>query len=1214
MKHTTVLALCIAVLIGNAAVLCAQPGVLDRSFDPKEQALGANGPGTDTWVNALALQADGKILIGGNFKQYNGVARSYVARLNPDGSLDPSFHPGKGPNGAVAVLAPQPDGKILIGGAFTEYDGVARPYIARLSPDGSLDPSFNAGGLVGSLAHPGVYAIAVQPDKKILIGGRFTEYGGVTRRYIARLNPDGSLDPSFDPGGSIGGPSYPEVHVLALQPDGKILVGGEFTQYGGIVRPGIARLHPNGSLDLSFEPGNGFNNSSVYTFLLQPNGKILIGGSFVLYDGVSVGSNLARLNPDGSLDPSFAHKVIPNSTVHALAQHSDGKIFIAGAFNEYGNVFRNHIARLNSDGSLDHSFNPGGGPDDQVYALAVQPDGKALIGGWFTTYESSVRRHVARVTSNGSLDPSFSPGSGADFSVSAFGLQSDGKILIGGDFTRYNDVERYRVARLNVDGSLDYSFDPAGGANGRVSAFAIQPDGSILIGGMFTEYNGVSRRGIARLNSDGRLDASFDPGSGADDAIRFLFLQPDGKILISGIFKNYNGVARQGIARLNADGSLDLSFDLGISLSGWLRVFALQPDGKILAVETFITPGNALRARVIRLNADGSQDPSFDPRDGANSWIHTLVLQPDGKILIGGSFTQYDGVARRRIARLNADGSLDASFDPGNNITGRVDLLVLQPDGKTLVRRSSSNESASLVRLNSDGSIDPSFDPGSGVNMAIIALALQPDGKILIGGDFTAYNGVYRAGVARLNADASLDPFFNSGAGPNHVVRALVHQSDGKVLVAGDFTRASGQYRHRIARFNDDGSVDGSFHPDITLGADSGIYALALYPDEKKILIGGEFTRYNRFGHRGVTRLNADGSRDFSFNPAGAGANGRVRALALSPSTGQILIAGDFTAYNGVPRRYLARLNADGTLDPSFLPAPGPNRPVKALAWLPDGQILIAGEFTAYNGVFRPHIARLSANGALDLTFNRGAGTDGPIHALALQPDGKILIGGNFTTYNGNPRNFITRLNADGALDATFAPLAGGPNGEVFTLTVQPDGKILIGGNFSRYDGAARPGIARLNPDGTLDSAFGVGQGANGPVYALALRPDGRVYIGGAFTNYNGVLSNHLARLHGDKTSSVVSPVEAPLTLALWPNPATDEIWLNVADFAGERISIAVHHANGQLALLREIERAPDLPLTLRLREAGLAGGTYVFCVRSATRTAIGRAVLVEHR
>ncbi|MBX2927528.1 MAG: T9SS type A sorting domain-containing protein [Saprospiraceae bacterium] len=285
------------------------------------------------------------------------------------------------------------------------------------------------------------------------------------------------------------------------------------------------------------------------------------------------------------------------------------------------------------------------------------PTGKSSSGGGFTSYNGTPRNFIARLNADGSLDTGFNPGTGASSGVYAMALQPDGKILIGGFFNSYNGTGRNRIARLNADGSLDTGFNPGTGANDWVQSLALQPDGKILIGGGFTSYNGTGRNRVARLNADGSLDTGFNPGTGANGWVWAMALQPDGKILIGGLFTTYNGTGRNYIARLNADGSLDTGFNPGTGAGSTVWAMALQPDGKILIGGDFTTYNGTGRNRVARLNADGSLDTGFNPGTGANNVVRAMSLQPDGKILIGGAFTGYDGTGRNRVARVNGGSS-----------------------------------------------------------------------------------------------------------------------------------------------------------------------------------------------------------------------------------------------------------------------------------------------------------------------------------------------------------------------------------------------------------------------------------------------------------------------------------------------------------------------------------------------------------------------------
>ncbi len=377
--------------------------------------------------------------------------------------------------------------------------------------------------------------------------------------------------------------------------------------------------------------------------------------------------------------------------------YAPGKTFSMGSSNV------TLYAKWGTPGGLDSFFDPGEGANDTIRYLAIQSDGKILIGGNFTAYNGTARHRLARLNSDGSLDTSFDPGAGADSTIQTLAIQSDGKIVIGGDFTTYNGTTRNRIARVNADGSLDTSFDPGTGADSTIQTLAIQGDGQIMIGGDFTTYNGTTRTRIARIAADGSLGSGFDPGSGADAKIYTLSLQSDGAILISGNFYNYNTTSRMYIARVATNGALDTTFDPGTGASGTVMFLKQMSGGEVMAVGGFTNYNGTARRCIARINADGTLDTTFNPGSGTDSMINTLTVQADAKILIGGQNTTYNGTSRYHIARVNTDGSLDTGFDPG-----------------------------------------------TGTDYEVNVIALQSDGKIIIGGVFTTYNGTSRNRLARI--------------------------------------------------------------------------------------------------------------------------------------------------------------------------------------------------------------------------------------------------------------------------------------------------------------------------------------------------------------------------------------------------------------------------------------------------------------------------------
>ena len=449
-----------------------------------------------------------------------------------------------------------------------------------------------------------------------------------------------------------------------------------------------------------------------------------------------------------------------NDTIWVVVVQPDGKILLGGDFttlspNGGGAVSRNHIARLNADGTLDTAFNPGA--DGRLHSIAVQPDGKILVGGTFTNIGGQPRNHFARLDASTGLPDSFDPNSDSD--VHSIVLQADGHILVRGTFTNIGGQPRNYIARLDPTTGLADSFNP--NANNFVLSMAVQADGKVVAGGAFTNIGGQPRTNIARLDPATGLADSFNPN--VDNEVFSVAVQADGKILIAGYFNVVGIQTRNHIARLDPTTGLADSFDP--NASGPVVSVAVQADGRILAAGDFTNNGGQTRNNVARLDPATGLADSFDPTTNSFGLVRSIAEQADGRILVGGEFTTLapnggTAVTRNRIARLEKDGRLDRTLNLNIGIhTG--------------------------VPFN-----NPSVD----------AIAVQPDGKILIGGTFTSVLGVPRHLIARVNTDGTLDTAFDpNGSGdffpfaPS--VDTIAVQADGKILVGGKFSNIGGQPR-----------------------------------------------------------------------------------------------------------------------------------------------------------------------------------------------------------------------------------------------------------------------------------------------------------------------------------------------------------------------------------------------------------------------------------
>jgi uncharacterized delta-60 repeat protein len=642
----------------------------------------------------------------------------------------------------------------------------------------------------------------------------------------------------------------------------------------------------------------------------------------------------------------------------------------------------------------------------------------------------------------------------------------------GGDFTFVDFISTPRFGSLNTNGSNDTSFNIGTGFNLPVNQMAIQSDGKILVGGSFTTFTGSSQNYLIRLNSDGSKDTSFDIGSGFSNAVRSTAIQSDGKILVGGVFITFTGSTQNRLIRLNSDGSRDTSFNIGTGFNSIVDSIAIQSDGKILAGGVFSTFTGSTQNNLIRLNSDGSKDTSFDIGTGFTGQpfftIKSIAIQSDGKILVGGNFTTYSGSTQN-----------------------------------------------SLIRLNSDGSKDTSFDIGSGFNSQVISISIQSDGKILVGGSFSTFTGSTQLSLIRLNTDGSKDSTFNIGSGLG-TVNSIAIQSDGKVLAGGAFTTFTGTTQNRLIRLNSDGSKDTTF--DIGTGFDNTINSIAIKSDGK-VLAGGAFTTYRGFTLNRLLKYGSNYSLDTSFN-IGTGFVLAVRTVKTQ-SDGKILAGGDFFQFNGATQNRLIRLNTDGSKDTSFDIGTGfGGGNVFSTAIQSDGKILAGGSFTTFTGSTQNRLIRLNTDGSKDTSFDIGTGFGSSVLLTAIQSDGKILAGGAFTTFTGSTQNRLIRLNTDGSKDTSFDIGTGFGGGSPASISIQSDGKILVGGGFTTFTDTTQNRLIRLNTDGSKDTSFDIGTGFNSSVNSVEIQSNGKIVAGGSFTTFNGINSTYNIVLNSDGSIS----------------------------------------------------------------------------------------------
>lgn len=730
--------------------ILAQQGKVDHSFNVFDD--GQYGDGFDGTVRTLLLQRDGNLIVGGDYLGLNGSPVSYLTRLNPNGSIDESFNTGTGFNGKIYASYLQSDGKIILGGSFTAYNGISAGRLIRLNSDGSYDPTFNTsiGATTGI-----VYDIAMQSDGKIIIVGSFTKYANSTVNRVARLFPNGTLDSSLLTG---SGSTLNITHVK-ITTDERIILTGNFITFNGTPANRIVRLNSNGSFDSTFNCGTGFNDD-VNAIALQTDGKMVIGGNFTVFNDI-VANRFIRLNADGTKDESFQVGLgFSKEGVQTIKIDSNGDLMIGGSFTGFYNGSEvNRVVFLNSDGTLKTNFDIGSGPASaSVLSLECDEEGSWFIGGSFSVFNGQNQGRLAKINSDGEHDIAYlSSGIGFDNSVLNILPLPNQKIIVGGNFNKFNGTAVSKITCLLEDGSIDTSFNTGKtGANYLVKTTVLQADGKIVIGGNFTKYNDMLSNRIIRILSNGETDNSFNIGDGFNAQVYALAVQTDQKIIVAGAFTKYNGstLNNSRLVRLLPDGTKDNNFNIGLGADGTIEAIVVQSDGKILLGGHFKTFNAQPFSGIVRLNPDGSIDSSFNIRNGFDKYVYAMALQSDQKIIVGGSFLTFDGISQKRIVRLNTDGSLDVTFESGTGFSkGDIRSILVQPDDRILIGGTFSGTyknvaSSRLIRLMPSGVIDNSFT--ATLNNTLFDMKFTEDYKLLVGGNFNSVSGISKHRIARL--------------------------------------------------------------------------------------------------------------------------------------------------------------------------------------------------------------------------------------------------------------------------------------------------------------------------------------------------------------------------------------------------------------------------------------------------------------------------------
>ena len=926
---------------------------------------------------------------------------------------------------------------------------------------GELDLSFNPG--VG--ANGPVNVVVRQPDGKVLVGGAFTTFQGQPWKGLVRLNINGGIDTSFgSPGGILGGVD-PRVEAIALQEDGRIVIGGEFTSYRGVSANRLARLNSSGSPDGSFRAPSDLNGT-VKSLAIWTSGRIFAAGAFTVAAGHPLGG-VVLLTGSGQREFSFGLETGANGTVNEIRVISTGRLVVVGNFTAFNDVSRSGIAVITSAGQNDTRFEPGTGfTFTSIETVLVRENG-LLVGGNFTAYRDQACRALALIGHDGALDHEVNPlllGNDANGSppvVHALAQDDrpgyDPGFLVGGSFSVNGATSRRNLIRhSSITNQVDTDFQ-VGSINGSVQAIAKIPTSrEMTICGTFTSVQSTARAGIARLD---RLLPPATPQGLVVTEVGHFSLRLDWDAAARAdqyvLEKSLNGTTGWSIVVGSPYNQAGPAYASGLepATTYYLRVSSRNSSGDsspsvVVAATTASNPPptGTLAASIQQIRSRGAKVIWSDARfeddyliqrlpAGLTTWIDAGVVTANSTAFTDttaapGTTCTYRVIARNSFGQISsatvsittalADDQAGMPRDlhlPDFGVTSPSVLsAALQPNGCLLACYLDPSLSAlrRLVRFLPDGHMDPAFQAVNVVDL--FAIHVQADGKIVIAGSFSAISGTPRANLARLHSDGTLDNTFANGVGqaaggPVSEVKAL---PDGKWMIAGSFTQIDGQSRGNVARLLSDGALDPTFATpllrDVARGFSTVVNDLAVTNDGG-VLIAGRFDRVGNHAVSGLAKLLPNGDYDPEFvapllslygNSSLTGVLDTVEILA----DGRVLIGGTFNLVNQTTRRHVARLFANGVHDPNFNPSLSTGISVNDIAVQPDGKILLAGSFTVPETSLGVNVLRLNGDGTSDASFFTGTGvrssqTTCSVNSIIQLTDGSFMIHGFFETANG---------------------------------------------------------------------------------------------------------------------------------------------------------------------------------------------------------------------
>jgi uncharacterized delta-60 repeat protein len=1105
------------------------------------------------------------IFVGGDF-DVSGHSYADIARFTANGSLDTTFNPVAGADNPIYTLGWQIDGKVVVGGSFTHFNGSAMNRIARLNADGSLDTT---NFFVGTGANDVVWNLTLQPlDGTMYVGGQFSSFNGTHRLGFTRLYANGTVDTTFlDTAYNqfaglkrIYSYDVPAVYASGVQSDGNVIIGGTFDQVGG----GQADPNVCNTLDDELFIDRSFNDPNLW---VEPKTR----------DGVRNRSSVARLI--GGSTPGPGNIGLQTASFSAKKSQSVLSVGLVRTNGTLGPVSANFsVQPSTAQSGRDFSYNSAPPLFWIAWEYITTPTrthGDGLFGvngflqdvfNFLSLADAGINRQSAVTVSviknplsSGDLNAQFqlaNPSGADEFYLGGQNIPLGAALgRSAAPFTVIDDTKKSGVLGFvspvyiatNIGAVI--SLGRSNGTYGPVTMRASTTDGTALAG---TDYNGITNLTVTFL--DGVVTNSFTVTNKPNGLVSTNFFEKFLYLRLSSLTGPSDGGATFGLSNAvlrlinpNFQGYLTLSTNnyTGTESAGFISFVVNRVAGSAgtITVQYATTNGTAIDG----VDYIGATNTLQWNNGDASPRTVSISITNNGTV---GTNKQFGVLlSNPKLNNTNWPSLFYIGIAPTNSITNAT-LTIVNDNSYGAVQFSARSY---LVNENGGYATITVVRTGGTAGPLSVNFATSDGSNTVAGVNYVATNGVLTFAVNQTPASFNVPVLDNGVPDPTNFY-FNVTLSNPTNTVLGSPTNAVVNILDAYTHGGQlPGSPDGTFTP----GMNGDVLALALQTN-RQILVGGNFTFVNGTPDNGIARLNADGSLDSAgFLNGYSGANGAVQAVVCQ-TDGRVVIGGAFNSVDDIARNHIARLMTDGSLDTSFNPGPGADGPVYALAeTFVNGvrEIYVGGSFTSISGGSSPNFARLTGQniggingGALDASFDTGSGPNATVFALAVYPTnslfaGKVLIGGAFTNVNNFALGHVARLNGDGSVDTNF-DLNLGANDTVRAIVIQIDGRILIGGDFTDVNGVILNHIARLNPDGTLDATFtsNVVAGVNSTVQAITVQADNRIVLAGQFTQGNGVTRNRITRLLPD------GAVDTTINFGAGANDTVDAVVVQPAD------------------------------------------------------------------